>query len=230
MRAYFLVAGLAALLVGCADHGALYTSSIRDTAVYTAANVKTLAPLTYPVQAVTLTSYSDWAKGKEGQTVALGRDTWITVEPEVRQACRAYPQHEVVARLHQLLGLKPATPEDGTQQFVVMTIDREQPVGPSGKGVFRPCADPDPTAARCGNTLGGPDAYAKWFAATVLGNYQQAADLKQTGYPWTRLGYTWNWSPDSADHRGAQEYVAPQGTQVTIRGVVPAAEYCRAGQ
>jgi len=228
MRSVVAVTILAALVSGCADQRSLYDASIRDTAVYTSAHVQTLTPLSYPVQAANVTTYSDWAEGQIGKTVALARDTWITVEPEVQQACRQFPQADVVERLYQLLGLKPATPQDAPK-VVQLTIAEPQPVGPTGKGIFRPCADPDPTTTSCGNTLKGPDSYAAWFSTQVLGSYRVDATIKDTGYPWSRLGYTWNWNPASTDHRGAQEYVVPKGTQVTIRAVVPVAAYCAAG-
>ena len=227
MRLVAVITAVVALVAGCADQRGIYDTSIRDTAVYTSAHVQALTPLSYPVQAANLTTYSDWAESQVGKTVALTRDTWITVEPEVRQACRAFPQTDVVARLYQLLGLKPATPQDAPK-VVLMTVAERQPVGPTGKGIFRPCADPDPTTTSCGNTLKGPDSYAAWFGSTVLGNYRVDADLKDTGYPWTRLGYTWNWDPASPNHRGPQEYVVPKGTRVTVRAVVPAAVYCAA--
>ena len=104
-----------------------------------------MTPLSYPVQAANVTTYSDWAEGQIGKTVALARDTWITVEPEVQQACRTLPQADMVERLYQLLGLKPATPQDAPK-VVQLTIAEPQPIGPTGKGIFRPCADPDPTA------------------------------------------------------------------------------------
>lgn len=229
MRSLAAITLIAALVAGCADQRTIYDASIRDTAVYTAAHVQPLTPLSYPVQAANLTTYSDWAAERVGKTVPLTRDTWITVEPEVQSACRSFPPSEVVPRLNQLLGLQPATPQDAPK-MVLMTIAQEQPVGPTGKGIFRPCADPDPTTTTCGNTLKGPDAFGSWLAATALGNYRIDPEMKQTGYPWTRLGYTWNWDPASPDHRGPQEYVVPKGTQVTIRAVVPAAAYCAAAQ
>lgn len=151
---------------------------------------------------------------------------WITVEPELQQACRTFPPGDVVAGLHRLLGLQPAAAGDTPPKIILMTIESEQPVGPTGKGIFRPCADPDPAATSCGNTLGGTDAYVRWFATTALDNYRIDPDLKQTGYPWTRLGYTWNWDPASADHRGPQEYVVPAGTRLTVRKVVTPEDYC----
>ncbi|HXO18393.1 MAG TPA: hypothetical protein VOA87_00560, partial [Thermoanaerobaculia bacterium] len=46
-------------------------------------------------------------------------------------------------------------------------------------------------------------------------------------YPWTGLGYTWDWAADNRDHHGESEFVAPTGTQVTVESVTPIAEYCR---
>jgi hypothetical protein len=45
-------------------------------------------------------------------------------------------------------------------------------------------------------------------------------------YPWTALGYTYDWAPSAPGHVGDSEFVAPQGTPVTVRAVVPTAEYC----
>ena len=47
------------------------------------------------------------------------------------------------------------------------------------------------------------------------------------GYPWTHLGYTYNWAP-SADRYGASEYVIRKDAQypiVVVSNVAPEA-YC----
>ncbi|HEY0834867.1 MAG TPA: hypothetical protein VGE72_13240 [Azospirillum sp.] len=223
-----LVATLGLVLAGCAPQGAVYDRSISATAVYDARNVKPLKPLAYPVAAVSLTSYPQWGEDGVGKTVALSRDTWITVEPEVRDVCRTYPRDRVVDRLHQLLGLKPATADDAKQRFVRFTIAKAQPTGPAGTGIFRPCADPDPTTAACGNAIKGPAAYASWFANQMASSYVMAPTVKDTGYPWTRLGYTYNWDPAAPTPVGAQEYVVPAGTEVTVTEVVKPEDYCAA--
>ncbi|MEI6559597.1 MAG: hypothetical protein WCO00_14435 [Rhodospirillaceae bacterium] len=230
MRATALLAALA--LAGCAGAGtgdrAAYDQSIRQTAVFTKAAVLPLTPLSYPVQAASLTNYaSSWAAGKEGQTVALGRDTWITVEPELKALCRGTPPERVIDQLHKLLGLKPAVPADAEGKFVLMTIAGPQRTGPAGIGVFRPCANPDPAATSCGNTLAGPEAFTRWFAETLISSYKLDPAIEGSGYPWTRLGYTYDWDPAASSPRGAQEYVVPKGTRVVIRKIVPAQEYCR---
>ncbi|HYH19237.1 MAG TPA: hypothetical protein VD995_11535 [Azospirillum sp.] len=229
MRRWFgLVATVGLVLAGCAPQGAVYDRSIYSTAVYDAQNVKPLKPLAYPVQAASLTSYPQWGEDAVGKTTTLQRDTWITVEPEVKAICRTYPRAQVVEKLHQLLGLKPATADDAKQRFVRFVITRAQPTGPTGNGIFRPCADPDPAATACGNAIKGPDAYVSWFAKQMASSYVMAPTVKETGYPWTRLGYTYNWDPVAPTSVGAQEYVVPAGTEVTVTEVVTPEEYCAA--
>ena len=216
-------------VAACAPEPQLYERSIVRSSVFEEANVRPLTPLSYPVTAVTYTTYPDWAAGSVGSAVKLSRETWITVEPEVREVCSRYPKDAVVPRLNQLLGLKPATDTDvQKRRFVRIRIDGPKKTGPTAAGIFRPCADPDPTAKSCGNTLKGSAEYAAWFANWTIGAHQLNPDLTKTGYPWTRLGYTYDWAPEAADIRGAQEYVVPKDTEVTVLGVVDPAEYCAA--
>lgn len=226
-RRMILAATLALSLAGCASQPELYDHSIFRSAVFEEANVRPLAPLAYPVQALTYTTYPDWAAGSVGKPVTLSRETWITVEPEVRDLCRSYPKDALVPRLNQLLGLKPATESDvAKRRFVRLRIDGPQKTGPTGAGIFRPCADPDPTAKSCANAMAGPTDYAVWFANWMVGAHQVSPDMAKTGYPWTRLGYTYDWAPGAADIRGAQEYVVPKDMVVTVVAVVDPAEYC----
>lgn len=209
---------------------AAYDASISDTAVYRDSNVRQLAPLAYPIQAVTLTGNTAWADGKEGQTVTVNSSygMWITVEPEVRTICRTYAKDKVIEGLHYLLGLQPVKPGDEKARFVRFTIDSPQATGPTGQGVYRPCANPDPTAPSCGNQIKGPPAYVSWFANQMTYSYQVNPDLGKTGYPWTRLGYTYDWTPGSTDHRGAQEYIVPGGTKVRVTQIIAPEVYCAA--
>lgn len=230
-RFSFVFATLALALGACAADPQLYDRSIFRSAVFEASNVRPLAPLAYPVQALTYTTYPDWAAGSVGKTVKLTRETWITVEPEVRDLCKAFPREAVIPRLNQLLGLKPATEADvAKRRFVRIRIDGPQATGPTKTGVFRPCADPDTAASACGNEVKGSADYVAWFANWMVGAHQVSPDMAKSGYPWTRLGYTYNWAPAAADIRGAQEYVVAKDTEVTVVGVVDPAEYCGAGK
>lgn len=211
----------------CSPEVRAYDLSIVQTSVFRKDAVAPLTPLAYPIQAVNFTTYTGWADGKTDQTISLGRDTWITVEPELQTLCRRITNPDLIPGLHKLLGLKPATASDAGRKFVLFTIAKEEPTGPTGKGAFRPCADPDPTATQCDNQVKGPDAYVQWFSNTMVASYKLDANMNDTGYPWTRLGYTYNWDPAATSHRGAQEYVVPAGTPVQIRAIVSPEEYCR---
>jgi hypothetical protein len=47
------------------------------------------------------------------------------------------------------------------------------------------------------------------------------------GYPWTHLGYTYNWRPGE-DRYGTSEYVIRQGATAWVQEVIdPSYEYCR---
>ncbi len=225
----FVFVSATLVLAACATEPQLYDRSVARSAVFEEANVRPLTPLAYPIHAVTYTTYPDWAAGSVGGTVKLQRETWITVEPEVRDLCRSFPRDAAVPRLNQLLGLKPATEADiAKRRFVRIRIDGPQKTGPTAAGVFRPCADPDPTTLSCGNVVKGSPEYVAWFANWMVGAHQVSPDMAKSGYPWTRLGYTYNWDPAAPDIRGAQEYVVAKDTEVTVVGVVDPAEYCGA--
>jgi hypothetical protein len=63
------------------------------------------------------------------------------------------------------------------------------------------------------------------MAKQMLSSYIVAQPVLADGYPWTRMGYTYNWKP-GADRYGASEYVLRKNAVVTINQVVPYREYC----
>ena len=65
------------------------------------------------------------------------------------------------------------------------------------------------------------EANKAWFAEQVNSRYQDP-----NGYPWTRLGYTFDWNPETPRY-GASEYVIRKGSAVTVKTRTSTAEYCR---
>jgi len=205
---------------------AAYNAAIYDAAVYKSSNVRPLKPLqfdpiTKSTTVVTLTTF-DYKLGQTTVPVYV----WVTQVPEVQQICRTFTG-DVQQSLVQLLGLIPNTK---LGNFVIMNVAQGQ--------IIRPAANPDPTTplpcptpapANCGQEFpqGVDAAYVNWFAnkalsAWVVSNAGQPA----VGYPWTRLGYTYNWKPGT-DKYGASEYVIKPGSSVTVREIVSVAKYCR---
>lgn len=167
--------------------------------------------------------------GKEGQTVNIPANAYpfVTTVPEVKNFCSA-PQNagtNLTLRLEQLLGLPPM---NGKVKFVELWVNPND--------LFRPCPDPEITDGRC--ELDFPQTgfltvslgYVKWFDNQVCQSYPaRPKDYNGTdlmGYPWTRLGYTYDWGVASG-HVGMSEFVIKPGSPVTVKAVTPTAEYCQ---
>jgi hypothetical protein len=206
---------------------ALYDSAIADAAVVEPGEMAPLRPLvadaTGQVAVVTLTDWT-YPLGEN----ELSRDVWVTLVPEVRERCRTF-RGDVGLRLRQLLGTPPHKPIVHFAELRVAAGD-----------VFRPALDPTTTtAAPCADTAspvcatGFPatvgERHRSWVASQMVASYVRTPPaIAPTGYPWTRLGYTYDWAP-RAREVGVSEYVVPRGTKVTVVALTPYAAYCAPG-
>ncbi len=143
------------------------------------------------------------------------RDIWVTVAPEVQQFCREnrIVPADLTLRLEQLLGVPP---HNGKTRFVEFDVKPED--------LFRPSPDPEITdrEAQLDFPPGTSEDHRKWFADL------QAVSYGENGYPWTRLGYTYDWGK-TGDHIGLTEYVIRIGATVNVDSVTLTADYCQAG-
>jgi hypothetical protein len=160
---------------------------------------------------VLFTSYAGYAdslaRGATGELVVP--EVWVTLEGEVRDSCARFPREAVEVETARLLGL---TPRDGPgRSFVVLELP--------AAALFRPAADPDPTRAEPCLSAGCP-APPDSAAMRAFLERQRA-----TGYPFTGLGYTYNWR-DGAPRYGASEYVIRAGTRVRVVSVTAPDRYC----
>ncbi|MEW6735637.1 MAG: hypothetical protein AB1489_30375 [Acidobacteriota bacterium] len=228
-----------------ANNEALWTAynlAVYDASVYQHWNLRKLKPLTIDpnstqakVTTLTATDYKpdrpdrnlggrmlppECIKDRNRLECILSEDVWVTVIPEVQEICRTF-QGDLALQLRQLIGLPPDYP---FTHFVQMTVEV--------KDVFRPTPDPntktewpcaDPKNSQCGNVFstGVSAAFIDWYTNNTLDSFR----IPQ-GFPWTHLGYTYNWKP-GADKYGASEYVVRKGSKVTIDSVIKAEEYCR---
>ncbi len=146
---------------------------------------------------------------------------WVTVAPEVRNRCVAYfrQQADPVMRLRQLLGLQPTSAKTIFVAFWVKPAD-----------LFRPCPDNETDDARCELTL--PDAtepgYRKWFNELRAKSYIDCANpaFGNAGYPWTQLGYTYDWHPENETHIGVSEFIIWPGREVFVKRKYGTEDYC----
>jgi hypothetical protein len=197
----------------------LYALSIDQSAVIDPGDVLPLNPVTADangqVRVVTFTSYTGYRDGVDTVT----RKIWVTLVPEVRDSCRGF-RDDLALRLEQLLGLPPRY---GNTLMVEMTVP--------AASLFRPTVDPATTTRYpCGDTIqkgcgttfpaSASTDHRAWLAGQMLSSWQVPG-----GYPFTRLGYTYNWHPGSPRY-GASEYLVRENTIATGVVVSDYRAYC----
>lgn len=214
----------------------LYAAALEDAAIYEERHVRPLNGARIgPDSTVLVVTLSGDSLPPGDMTLPSGDYVWVTLVPEVRDSCDDWAQAEQPMRLRQLLGLQPTTP---VAYFSEMRVP--------AAGLFRPTANPDITTDRLCDPVrdgaGCPLVFPagvdsahyvfmvnQAFSAWKMPNGYPASgtgEWRQLGYPWTRLGYTYNWHPGSPRY-GASEYVIEPGTRVTVTSVSTIAAYCQ---
>jgi hypothetical protein len=144
-------------------------------------------------------------------------DIWVTVAPELKNFCRKLDlsSRELTLRLEQLLGL----PSNSRK-----TVFKEIWVEPGN--LFRPAPDPEITDREAGLDFPKSDKFLtvdckhiNWFKKTRSTSYSNE------GYPWTRLGYTYDWGNPTSEI-GLSEFVIKKGALIQIHSVVSVEAYC----
>lgn len=167
---------------------------------------------------VTWTDSTSFLDASTGDTLTTEEDVWVTAAPEIRQFCEGVDRSgdQLSLRLAQRLGLPP---DVGYDRFVSFWVRPED--------LVRPCPDPEVTDRECELASPTPekhtqvsDAHLAWFHGLEASMYDSE------GYPWTRLGYTYDWHP-STDEVGPSEFVVRPEASVEIQSVHTTEAYCR---
>jgi hypothetical protein len=144
------------------------------------------------------------------KSVETSRDTWVTLAPELRDFCKKqlFDSAGMALRVEQLIGLPP---HNGKTRFVAFWVDPDD--------LFRPSPDPEisdheaeldfPTSPRF---LTISTEHADWF------NSLKETSYGPDGYPWTRLGYTYDWGNPFC-RCGLSEFVIRSGATVDVQSV-----------
>ncbi|MGA3402186.1 MAG: hypothetical protein ABSC95_23505 [Acetobacteraceae bacterium] len=158
---------------------------------------------------------------------------WVSIPAQLWELCKG--KQDAILSIQQILGLPPQ-PDDPQHPWhiILFQVDRST--------VFRPCPggmDPQapPDAPRClaGNDL---DPHLdKEIAHFLLNQFWIAHHVTfesegktKFGYPWTGMGWTYDWDPESKAHVGVSEFVVKKGTEVnkrTVTSLTPVA-FCSA--
>ncbi len=139
---------------------------------------------------------------------------WITTAPELLQRMKKEAATDPNRRLLELLGLPPNATYSYFVEFWVKPSD-----------LFRPCPDAEITDATC--TVCFPDGTAQphidWMNASRISRYYACGLYNQ--YPWTQLGYTYDWNPNNLSHVGLSEFVIRKNSQLVVEKIYTTQEY-----
>ena len=179
---------------------------------------KTLANGHKAVKMLTWTGYQGYRE-QVGKTYSSSRETWLTAAPDVQQICRTWGFNAATLerRLEQLMGLPP---HNKKTHFVIMWVEP--------KNVFRPCPDAEIADISCTHTFENSSRHPisaphrEWIKQLSTQSYDP-----EKGYPWTRLGYTYDWG-NPASEMGVSEFVLESNAEVEIEAMISSAEYCQA--
>jgi type II secretory pathway pseudopilin PulG len=137
-------------------------------------------------------------------------ETWVTVIPDMEEffAGHVSKSADLTLRAEELLG----GPTDWNYTYFV-----EAYVQPSD--LFRPAGDNEicDTTASTALPSDAEAWYKSWFNGNIVSSYYPEK------FPWTRLGYTYDWG--STTHIGLSEYVIKKGATIQVLSVTPTAEY-----
>jgi hypothetical protein len=141
---------------------------------------------------------------------------WITTAPELQKRMKLEKPKDVNHRLIQLLGLPPNSVYSYFVEFWVKPAD-----------LFRPCPDQEITDKKC--EICFPEkadpVHIAWINSNRISRYYQCDLYNQ--YPWTQLGYTYDWNPDNKSHVGLSEFVIGANKKIVVNGIYTTEEYLR---
>lgn len=127
-------------------------------------------------------------------------EIWVFLPQEMKNQFRGQSAEDEILRLEQLLGLPP---QNGYTNFTTIWV--------APKDIFRPSYDneiSDNTVQLQFEEKTDPD-YVEWFEQNIVDSYFPPE------YPWTRLGYTYDWSGDGTEY-GLSEFIVKEGSRIVV--------------
>lgn len=202
----------------------VYEKAIYDSAVYRCANLRELRPLSPDRDGQVLVATLTSLDGEVGSLLTSSGDgIWVTGVPEVQNKCQEFTG-DVLMQTRQLLGLPPNADVPRVLVLRVRLSDVFRPSPDAGVTTASPCPPlgDEPLPCHCGNVF-PPETTSQHYAWMA----SQSFRLHELpgGYPWTHMGYTYNWAP-GADRYGASEYVIRAGASALIVSNVSSTQYC----
>lgn len=91
--------------------------------------------------------------------------------------------------------------------------------------MFRPCPDNEIDDKACSTCFPEttPPEYVQWFNESRISRYYACQLYDQ--YPWTQLGYTYDWNPGNKPYVGMSEFVIRKNAIVYVKKVSTTRQY-----
>ena len=170
---------------------------------------------TSQVKVVSFMSYSTATQyyGLGWHNLSFG-DQWVTLCPQLENFLHSYAGTNAALRVKQLLGLPPTAGNDTAVELWV-----------SPEYLIRPSPDLTINSAAAGLPVLTNSQYitsydiGKWISTNFIAWYTNTYNSRNfeltsggtNSWPWTRLGYTYDWALDTNYNVGLSEYVIPSG-------------------
>ena len=192
------------------------------------------------VLVTSFTKSAYYSSYQSGQTIPAGGDLWVVPSPQAYIDVKAEDPVGVAANpklaLSEYLGLPPTNSNDSVVSLWV-----------SPANLVRPAIDPTITnheletsfpvtlqtvpltlAATVPKEAPAPGFstttdYTTWFLNRESAIFSPA--IQGGPYPWTGLGYTYDWNPVAKDVVGGSEFIVPKGSPVTVKSLTPVSKY-----
>jgi hypothetical protein len=201
-----------------------YERAIRDAAVRRLEFSVALSSIPANQAMVPVATFTEWGE----PATPLQHDTWVSLPEELREMCRGKP--DPILAIEQILGLPPMSkPSLPGHQWAVVTF-----VVPR-MNIFRPCpGGTDIAAPQCSAKDVAPnldDATARFLLKQLWTSYrigfQKTGKMTEDfGYPFTGMGWTYDWDPASSTHIGVSEYVVRRGASIGSRSTTSPDQFC----
>lgn len=116
--------------------------------------------------------------------------------------------------MKQLIGLPPFSEYNFFVEFWVKPSD-----------LFRPCPDAEINDNHCELCFpnNADSLHIEWINDTRISSYYNCE--LYDNYPWTQLGYTYDWNPENKSHFGLSEFVIKQNSTIFINAIYTTQEY-----
>ena len=182
----------------------------KDTAALEALYQKAVDDASEPTPSKvvdTLVSITNAADNPDQEWIKVGDTDMVLVASLMKQKfVDMYSEMDSVesrTRLLQMLGLPLSTVHT---QIVAVYVD--------AKALFRPSRDPEITdhTSQLSYPKGVSANHHDWFEYNVSFSYEPG-----NAYPWTQLGYTYDWHNPDGPHVGLSEFVAFKGTLAKVK-------------